>query len=97
MTSVASSSSARPYKLQLTRPRYAQLRFGSILAVLCFFSQLSISLAQEAPEKAPVPRLVIEEKIFDFKEVEEGNVLEHAFKVLNKGDAPLEIKKVQPG
>jgi hypothetical protein len=43
------------------------------------------------------PRLVIEAKEFDFKEVEEGKVVTHTFKVLNKGDQPLEIKRVNPG
>jgi len=43
------------------------------------------------------PMMVIEEKSFDFKEVKEGEVLKHAFRVLNKGDQNLEIKKVQPG
>lgn len=43
------------------------------------------------------PRLVIEAKEFDFKEVEEGKVITHTFKVLNKGGQPLEIKRVSPG
>ena len=43
------------------------------------------------------PRLVIEAKEFDFKEVEEGKVITHTFKVLNKGDQTLEIKRVNPG
>ena len=43
------------------------------------------------------PRLVIEAKEFDFKEVEEGKVITHTFKVLNKGGQPLEIRRVNPG
>ena len=43
------------------------------------------------------PRLVIEEKEFDLKEVQEGKATAHAFKVLNKGDQPLEIQRVSPG
>jgi len=43
------------------------------------------------------PRIWIEAKEFDFKEVEEGKVVTHAFKVLNKGDQTLEIKRVNPG
>lgn len=43
------------------------------------------------------PRLVIEAKEFDFKEVEEGKVITHTFKVSNKGGQPLEIKRVSPG
>lgn len=43
------------------------------------------------------PKLVMEEKEFDFGEVKENDVIEHAFKVLNRGNAVLEIKKVRPG
>jgi len=43
------------------------------------------------------PRIWIEAKEFDLKEVEEGTVVTHAFKVLNKGDQTLEIKRVNPG
>jgi len=41
--------------------------------------------------------MVLPERAHDFGEVEEGNVAEHAFQVLNKGDQPLEIKRVNPG
>jgi hypothetical protein len=43
------------------------------------------------------PRMVMEEKEFDFKEVLEGKIVEHAFKVLNKGDQLLQIRGVRPG
>jgi hypothetical protein len=43
------------------------------------------------------PVMVMEEKSFDFKEVKEGEVIKHAFRVMNKGDQNLEIRKVQPG
>jgi len=43
------------------------------------------------------PKIVIEEKEFDFKDVPEGKVVEHTFKVLNKGDQPLLIHTVRPG
>jgi len=41
--------------------------------------------------------MVLAEQVFDFKEVKEGQVLEHAFYVYNQGDQPLVIKKVVPG
>jgi len=41
--------------------------------------------------------MVIPEKSFNFQEVEEGKVVEHVFRVLNRGDEPLEIKDVNPG
>ena len=54
---------------------------------------MSVAWAQEVIG----PKMVIEEKSFDFKEVEQGRVIEHDFTVLNKGDQPLEIRKVKPG
>jgi hypothetical protein len=41
--------------------------------------------------------MVLPERVFDFKDVEEGKVVEHAFRVLNKGDQPLQITNVNPG
>ncbi|MCF8061637.1 MAG: DUF1573 domain-containing protein [Deltaproteobacteria bacterium] len=48
-------------------------------------------------EKISAPRMLLEETTFDFQEVDEGDVLEHDFIVKNKGNQPLEIKKVSPG
>jgi len=41
--------------------------------------------------------MVLPERSFDFRDVEEGKTVEHAFKVLNKGNQPLEITNVNPG
>ena len=43
------------------------------------------------------PSMVNPEKSFNFNEVEEGNVVRHVFRVLNRGNEPLEIKDVNPG
>ncbi len=43
------------------------------------------------------PRLVLEEKEFDFGRVYEGVVLTHSFKIKNEGDGPLKIIRVNPG
>lgn len=61
--------------------------------ILLGFALLLSSLAQ-APSG---PSMALPEKSFDFKEVVEGKAVEHVFKVLNKGDNPLEITKVKPG
>lgn len=61
--------------------------------VVFFFSLFSFSQAQTPSG----PSMVLPEKLFDFNQVEEGKVVEHAFKVLNKGSQPLEIKNVNPG
>ncbi|MBE9572754.1 MAG: DUF1573 domain-containing protein [Proteobacteria bacterium] len=63
------------------------------LLVLC---SIFCALPVEAQEiKGPL--LVMEERSFDFKEVREGEILEHAFRIRNIGDRILEIKKVQTG
>jgi hypothetical protein len=61
--------------------------------ILLFFALSSASLAQ-APSG---PSMALTERFFDFKDVEEGKVVEHVFKVLNKGDQLLQITNVNPG
>ena len=61
-----------------------------VLLVFC----LSVAVCAEETVSGPV--MVIKEPSFDFKEVKEGTIVEHAFRVLNKGDKVLEIKKVKP-
>lgn len=68
------------------------LTLASLGFLLCLIAYSS-SLAQTPSG----PSMVLPEKSFDFKDVEEGKVLEHDFKVLNKGTQPLEIRKVNPG
>jgi hypothetical protein len=63
------------------------------LGVLLFFALFSSSPAQTPSG----PSMVLPERSFDFKDLEEGKVVEHAFKVLNKGNQPLEIRNVNPG
>jgi hypothetical protein len=41
--------------------------------------------------------MVLPERSFDFKDVDEGKMVEHAFKVLNQGNQFLEIRNVKPG
>ena len=45
----------------------------------------------------PAPKMVLKERSYDFREVAEGSVVEHAFEVTNQGSGVLEIKKVNPG
>jgi hypothetical protein len=48
-------------------------------------------------QTVPGPKMAIEEKNFDFREVQEGKIVEHAFKVLNEGTQLLQIRSVRPG
>ena len=43
------------------------------------------------------PRIVIEDEVFNFGEIWEGQIIEQPFKVRNTGDQPLEIKRINPG
>ena len=47
--------------------------------------------------KGPAPVMEVVEAAHDFGQVAQGKVLTYDFRVLNKGDAPLEIKAVKPG
>ena len=42
------------------------------------------------------PKMILKEKVFDAKEVREGDIIQHTFKVGNTGDQPLKITKVAP-
>jgi hypothetical protein len=63
---------------------------------LIFFFFCALLSASQAGYAAG-PRMVIEDKSFDFKEVTEGSVVSHSFRVRNTGDEPLQIRKVRPG
>jgi hypothetical protein len=68
--------------------------FNMALACAFFSAFLAhFALAQESQG----PKMVLEELQFEFGEVKEGEVVSHAFRVLNQGDEPLEIRKVKPG
>ena len=48
-------------------------------------------------QKVRAPKMVLKEQVFEFKEVMEGDIVQHIFKVFNEGDQTLEIKNVKPG
>ena len=66
--------------------------FHIALVALCLCTQLSVSVAQ----KPAGPQIYLKEKVFNFKEVDEGRILEHTFRFANRGDQPLTIEKVSP-
>jgi hypothetical protein len=70
-----------------------KLWIGIFLFTSCLVVHLSLGWAQETTG----PRMVIKEKAVDYKGVNEGEVIEHAFKVFNTGNQPLQIEKVKPG
>ncbi len=70
-----------------------------VLPVLCLgaFGLFRADAYAEDAKAALAPRIVVEGESADVGSVREGQEVEHAFKVLNAGDAVLEIKDVKPG
>ena len=64
---------------------------------VCIIALFFLHAYSAYAEEVSGPKMVLKERLFDFKEVKEGEVIEHAFKVLNHGDEPLEIVRVKPG
>ena len=66
----------------------------SLLTLMFLFvSNYHPCLAQEPNG----PRIILEERLYDAKDVIESTVIIHEFKVFNTGDGPLEIRKVSTG
>jgi hypothetical protein len=70
-------------------------KFG--LAILIPIFHLVFFIYSGMAQEVKGPKMVIRDPVFDFKEVKEGEVLDHTFKVFNQGDQDLVIKKVKPG
>jgi len=69
-----------------------------LLMLAFLFSLVFFVLASSAPARnASGPKMVMPERHYDFKQVDEGAVVEHAFPVTNRGTQVLEIKNVNPG
>jgi len=62
--------------------------------VLVFMSHACVGIHVKNIPSGPL--MVINEPSFVSKGVKEGESVEHAFRVFNKGDQPLEIKRVKP-
>jgi hypothetical protein len=70
-----------------------------IKRILCQFLIVAmwVGVTHAAGEGEAVPVLEVEEGIYDFRQVTQGDVVKHDFRIFNRGDAPLEIKSVRPG
>ena len=66
-----------------------------LLALLIVTVWAGISLTKDGAESVPV--IEVEQPTYDFKQVSQGEVVKHDFRVSNRGEASLEIKKVKPG
>jgi len=70
-------------------------RRGCFGLIGIFVLLLSLQIAERS--EAAGPKMVLPQKEADYKEIKEGEVLEHTFEVLNQGDQVLEIRNVRPG
>jgi hypothetical protein len=67
--------------------------YSILFIILSFFIYINTGLAQDIIG----PKMVIEQTEYNAKEVRQGEIIKHTFKILNAGDQVLEIKSVKPG
>ena len=73
------------------------MRFVGAMLLGCLVLLVVAGFTQAAEEQGAGPAIQIEEPMYDFRQVSQGEVVKHDFRVLNGGAAPLEIKSVKPG
>ncbi len=69
---------------------------GAVLLLAAMTFVFGACNAQKSAEKVPTngkPIIAAAATTFNYGQVEEGTKVEHVFKILNKGDGILEIKK----
>jgi hypothetical protein len=67
------------------------------LPMLIFLAVLLLGSNSGPAKDSRGPKLVVAEPLFDAGEVMEGEIVKHAFRVMNAGDKVLRIKNVKPG
>ena len=63
----------------------------------CLLLMVWVGVTQAVGEKEAVPVIEVEGATYDFRQVKQGAVIKHDFRVFNRGKAPLQIKNVKPG
>ncbi len=48
-------------------------------------------------QKVAGPNIILQERLYDAKDVIESTLVKHEFKVFNAGDSPLEISRISTG
>ncbi|MDL1974393.1 MAG: DUF1573 domain-containing protein [Deltaproteobacteria bacterium] len=72
--------------------------FLAVILVLGCVTALTADQTGEADKgDVPLPGILIDEPVFDFGSLYEGDPVLHTFVIRNKGDAGLVIEKVKPG
>jgi len=72
------------------------MRKSWLVGIICI-PLLTICSHSSLAQGLQGPKMALEEQVFDFKEVKEGDVISHSFKVFNRGDEMLRILRVRPG
>ncbi len=62
-----------------------------------FIIAVSVLILCSAVWAAGTPKAVFPQTSFSFGEIRQGHPLIHTFRVINEGDAPLNISRVRPG
>jgi len=57
--------------------------------------KMKASMAEIA-KKAGLSKSMVSRALRNYKEISEGDILKHTFIIMNRGDQPLEIKRVKP-
>jgi len=73
------------------------MRFVGAMLLGCLVLMVVAGFTQAAEEQDAVAAIEIEESVYDFQQISQGEVVKHDFRVFNRGSAPLEIKSVKPG
>lgn len=68
------------------------LRMGLLAGFLLLFSFCAVRA-----EEIRAPKVSLAEDLFDFKEIVEGEIINHSFTITNKGNETLKILQVKPG
>lgn len=68
-----------------------------VWTIFLFLLFLGAGGASVFSEDVKHPKAVVPEQAFDFKSVDEGSVIEHAFVIRNEGEAPLNVLDVRTG
>lgn len=71
--------------------------FKALCHVLLFSCLVLLSANPVLGEDKQGPKAVISDPEFNFKEVKQGETVEHAFTIQNQGDLPLRVLNVRPG
>ena len=66
-------------------------KFSLILSIFIIFS-FNMAFA----ETNEGPKIVFEQKDYEFGNIKEGEKIKHTFRVFNRGDKILEIRRVSP-